>query len=117
MLSTQYIETSVTSVGDDKGGLKGTGQMGSVMSESTEIAHAVSKSMLRRYRPDSKFFANNYCHMHIPEGATPKDGPSAGITMITSMVSHCVGVCHVYVLTCEDSEDKLCFGVQSGGAM
>ena len=71
-----------------KGELMLTGQMGDVMKESSQIAfnwarrYAVEKGI-----KEAKWFEDNIVHLHIPEGATPKDGPSAGITMATTFVS------------------------------
>ncbi|MBI9099517.1 MAG: endopeptidase La [Spirochaetaceae bacterium] len=70
-----------------KGGLKLTGQMGDVMKESADIALSYVKSICTQYGIESDFFEKNYIHLHIPEGATPKDGPSAGITMATTFLS------------------------------
>lgn len=71
-----------------KGGLILTGQMGDVMKESSQIAFNWSrKFVLDRGAKKSKWFDENIVHLHIPEGATPKDGPSAGITMATTFVS------------------------------
>ena len=71
-----------------KGGLILTGQMGDVMKESSQIAFNWSrKFVLDRGAKKSKWFDENIIHLHIPEGATPKDGPSAGITMATTFVS------------------------------
>lgn len=74
------------------GGLQLTGQMGDVMKESAQIAF----NWARRYLiangiKDAKWFDENTVHLHIPEGATPKDGPSAGITMATTFVSLLTG--------------------------
>ena len=71
-----------------KAGLVLTGQMGDVMKESSQIAFDWSrKFVLERGVKDAKWFEDNIVHLHIPEGATPKDGPSAGITMATTFVS------------------------------
>lgn len=71
-----------------KGGLILTGQMGDVMKESSQIAfNWARKFVLDRGTKKSKWFDENIIHLHIPEGATPKDGPSAGITMATTFVS------------------------------
>lgn len=71
-----------------KGGLILTGQMGDVMKESSQIAfNWAKKFVLDRGSKKSKWFDENIIHLHIPEGATPKDGPSAGITMATTFVS------------------------------
>ncbi len=71
-----------------KGGLILTGQMGDVMKESSQIAfNWARKYILDRGTKKAKWFEENTVHLHIPEGATPKDGPSAGITMATTFVS------------------------------
>ena len=71
-----------------KSGLVLTGQMGDVMKESSQIAFDwARKFVLDRGVKDAKWFEENIVHLHIPEGATPKDGPSAGITMATTFVS------------------------------
>ena len=71
-----------------KGGLVLTGQMGDVMKESSQIAFNWSrKFVLDRKAKKADWFDKNIIHLHIPEGATPKDGPSAGITMATTFVS------------------------------
>ena len=85
--STLYIETTQVEQGEGKGSLVLTGQLGDVMKESAQIAHTVARSILLEKEPDDPFFANSKIHLHVPAGATPKDGPSAGCTMITSMLS------------------------------
>ena len=71
-----------------KTGLVLTGQMGDVMKESSQIAFDwARKFVLERGDKDAKWFEEHIVHLHIPEGATPKDGPSAGITMATTFVS------------------------------
>lgn len=72
---------------DGKGKLIVTGQLGDVMKESTSIALDYVKSNAERYNIDSKFFDNHDIHIHVPEGAVPKDGPSAGVTLTTALVS------------------------------
>ena len=75
-----------------KTGLVLTGQMGDVMKESSQIAFDwARKFVLERGDKDAKWFEENIVHLHIPEGATPKDGPSAGITMATTFVSLLLG--------------------------
>ena len=64
-----------------------TGQLGSVMNESSKIASTVAKRALYVSNPTNDFFSTQSVHMHFPEGATPKDGPSAGVTMATSLMS------------------------------
>ncbi|KDP23383.1 hypothetical protein JCGZ_23216 [Jatropha curcas] len=85
--STLYIETTQIEEGEGKGSLHVTGQLGDVMKESAQIAHTVARSILNEKEPDNSFFANSKLHLHVPAGATPKDGPSAGCTMITSLLS------------------------------
>ncbi len=68
-------------------GFKLTGRLGEVMRESAEIAYSYVISHLKDYGCDLDFFDMAMVHMHVPEGATPKDGPSAGITMATALVS------------------------------
>ncbi|CAL9219763.1 unnamed protein product, partial [Arabidopsis halleri] len=85
--STLYIETTFVEEGEGKGGLHITGQLGDVMKESAEIAHTVARKIMFEKEPENLFFANSKLHLHVPEGATPKDGPSAGCTMITSFLS------------------------------
>jgi Lon-like ATP-dependent protease len=85
--STLYVETSLVEQGEGKGKLQMTGQLGDVMKESATIAHTLSRQILREREPENNFFATASMHLHVPAGATPKDGPSAGCTMITSMLS------------------------------
>ncbi|WP_339656991.1 endopeptidase La [uncultured Maribacter sp.] len=79
-----FIE-SILSKG--KGALTITGNLGKVMKESATIAMEYIKSNAERFGIDSEIFEKYNVHIHVPEGATPKDGPSAGITMLTSLVS------------------------------
>ncbi|KAL4303830.1 hypothetical protein GQ457_10G012720 [Hibiscus cannabinus] len=85
--STLYVETTHVEQGEGKGALHVTGQLGDVMKESAQIAHTLARAILLEKEPDNPFFANTKLHLHVPAGATPKDGPSAGCTMITSMLS------------------------------
>jgi ATP-dependent Lon protease len=80
------LPVEVTSF-EGKGRLIVTGQLGNVMKESTEIALGYVKSNAKKYGIDPKFFESNDIHIHVPEGAVPKDGPSAGITLTTALVS------------------------------
>jgi ATP-dependent Lon protease len=80
-----YIE--VIKIPSEKTEMKLTGQAGSVMKESSEIAWSFLHSAIHKYAPGFTFFEKTQVHMHIPEGATPKDGPSAGITMVTALLS------------------------------
>lgn len=72
---------------DGKGNLIVTGQLGDVMKESTSIALGYVKSNATKYQIDPKFFEKHDIHIHVPEGAVPKDGPSAGVTLTTALVS------------------------------
>ena len=76
-----------------KGGFKLTGQMGDVMKESAAIAYTRARRIVEETDDDQlqKYFDTHIIHLHIPEGATPKDGPSAGITMTTALLSLVMG--------------------------
>ena len=83
--ATLHIEAR--SIFNKNGGLKQTGQLGDVMKESAEIAYSYVRSLLQN-DPDAKeFFEERMIHFHVPAGATPKDGPSAGITMACALTS------------------------------
>jgi len=79
-----YIETSLS---QGKGKLTITGNLGDVMKESTVIALEIIKSRAKNLGLSTAIFDNWNVHVHVPEGAIPKDGPSAGITMVTSLAS------------------------------
>ncbi|KAF7495146.1 Lon protease -like protein [Sarcoptes scabiei] len=106
--STLYIETTVhrkfnptptKSDVDDKasdgkqpenqqlGSFKLTGHLGDVMKESANIALSYSQAFLLKREPSNDFLQRAHIHLHVPEGATPKDGPSAGCTMVTALLS------------------------------
>ncbi|MFA6845899.1 MAG: endopeptidase La [Sphaerochaetaceae bacterium] len=74
-----------------KGELKLTGQLGNVMQESVNIAYTWIKAHAKEHKIDESWFSNNNIHLHVPEGATPKDGPSAGITMTVALYSLVTG--------------------------
>ena len=78
------IESAVTA---GKGRVIKTGSLGDVMQESIQAAMTVSKNIASENNIDKSFFETNDIHIHVPEGATPKDGPSAGITMCTAITS------------------------------
>ena len=71
----------------EKTEMKLTGQAGDVMKESAQIAWTYAHSCNEQYSPGVPFFEKEQVHLHIPEGATPKDGPSAGVTMVTAILS------------------------------
>ncbi|WP_232023576.1 endopeptidase La [Thiomicrorhabdus aquaedulcis] len=68
-------------------GFKLSGQLGEVMQESAGIAYSFISSNLDKYKADPEFFDKAFVHLHVPDGATPKDGPSAGVTMATALLS------------------------------
>ena len=76
---------------EGKGGIVMTGKLGDVMKESAQIAVDYVKAHAHDYHIDPKFFEKNDIHIHVPEGAVPKDGPSAGVTMTTAIVSALTG--------------------------
>ncbi|KAF1913411.1 Lon protease C-terminal proteolytic domain-containing protein [Ampelomyces quisqualis] len=87
--SALYIESIVQNAlsASSHGGLERTGSLRDVMKESTGVAYSYAKSVMARDYPKNKFFEHAKIHLHCPEGATPKDGPSAGITMTSSLLS------------------------------
>ncbi|XP_036377129.1 lon protease homolog, mitochondrial [Megalops cyprinoides] len=92
--STLFIETSLKrpreKQGEDgprEGSLEVTGQLGDVMKESAKIAYTFARAFLMKEQPDNDFLVGSHLHLHVPEGATPKDGPSAGCTIVTALLS------------------------------
>ncbi|KAJ8985626.1 hypothetical protein NQ317_015121 [Molorchus minor] len=88
--STLYIETTtrrLPNTKDVEGSLELTGHLGEVMKESAKIALTVARNFIQKNDPDNKFLHTNHLHLHVPEGATPKDGPSAGCTIVTALLS------------------------------
>ncbi|XP_048197857.1 lon protease homolog, mitochondrial isoform X2 [Perognathus longimembris pacificus] len=91
--STLFIETSLRrpldreGKGDKDGSLEVTGQLGEVMKESARIAYTFARAFLMQHHPANDFLVTSHLHLHVPEGATPKDGPSAGCTIVTALLS------------------------------
>ena len=83
--TTLHIESVPIPTG--QAGFKQTGQLGKVMVESSEIAYSYVRSLMKANSKGIEFFNKNLIHLHVPAGATPKDGPSAGITMACSIYS------------------------------
>jgi ATP-dependent Lon protease len=83
-----FVESSLSK---GKGNLTLTGNLGDVMKESAILALEYLKSQAGELNIDASVFENNNVHVHVPEGAIPKDGPSAGITMVTSIASVLLG--------------------------
>ena len=97
---TLQIEVNVM---PGKGTLQTTGQMGDVMKESAQTALSYVRSIGPEYHVPDDYFEKHDIHLHIPEGAVPKDGPSAGITMATAMLSAAINrkVCATVAMTGE----------------
>ncbi|XP_014598643.1 PREDICTED: lon protease homolog, mitochondrial isoform X1 [Polistes canadensis] len=88
--STLFIETAVrkpVNVNKMEGTCESTGHLGDVMKESIHIAMTVARNFLKQEDPSNTFLYDSHIHLHVPEGATPKDGPSAGVTIATALIS------------------------------
>lgn len=87
--AAMYIESILQSAlkPSSSESLKITGNLKTVMKESSSIAHSYAKSVLANRFPENRFFDHAKIHLHVPEGAVQKDGPSAGVTMATSLLS------------------------------
>ena len=72
---------------DGTGKIELTGSLGDVMKESAKIAHSFVRTLAVEYKIDKDFYKTKDIHIHFPEGAVPKDGPSAGVTMVTAIIS------------------------------
>jgi len=85
------LTLEATIVHHDRRGMKITGQLGKVMQESSEIAYSYITANLARFGADAHAFDKAFVHIHVPEGAVPKDGPSAGCAMATALLSLALG--------------------------
>ncbi|GBL95773.1 Lon protease, mitochondrial [Araneus ventricosus] len=89
--STLFIETTqYKPFSEEKkydGSMQITGHLGDVMKESANIAYSYAKSFMLSHHPEEDFLQKAHLHLHIPEGAVPKDGPSAGCTMVSALLS------------------------------
>ncbi|WP_153797686.1 endopeptidase La [Foetidibacter luteolus] len=83
-----FIETALS---EGKGEVKLTGNLGNVMKESATTAYTYLQSIAKKYDIDPELFSRKSIHVHVPEGAVPKDGPSAGVTMLTALASAFTG--------------------------
>jgi len=83
-----FVEASLS---EGKGDMKLTGNLGNVMKESASTAYTYLQSNAKKYGIDPKVFERKILHVHVPEGAVPKDGPSAGVTMLTAIASAFTG--------------------------
>ena len=79
-------------INDGRGVVTATGSLGDVMQESSKLAVSYVRSIADRYGINKDFYLDKDIHIHAPEGATPKDGPSAGVTMTTALVSALTGL-------------------------
>ena len=85
------LPVEATRVHEKGRGFKLTGKLGEVMRESAEIAYSYISSHMGAYNGHPEYFDQSFIHLHVPEGATPKDGPSAGVTMATALLSLATG--------------------------
>ena len=81
------LQIEATAMKSKSKGFKQTGQLGKVMVESSEIAYSYVMGHLDQYKIPDDYFDSHFIHLHVPAGATPKDGPSAGVTMTTALLS------------------------------
>ena len=81
------LPVEILNIPGGKGNLKLTGSLGKVMQESAETAFSFVRSIAGKYGVEPEFFNTNDFHIHVPDGATPKDGPSAGVTLVTALIS------------------------------
>lgn len=86
-LGGETLQIEATRVHTKSRGFNLTGQLGDVMQESASIAYSYVMANIEKYGGDDSFLEESTVHLHVPDGATPKDGPSAGITMATALIS------------------------------
>ncbi|XP_003373231.1 putative ATP-dependent protease La [Trichinella spiralis] len=92
--STFFIETTTRKSresADKEGSMVITGHLGDVMKESVLIAHTFAKQFVSKHFPDNRFLESAQLHIHVPQGGVPKDGPSAGCTLVSSIISLALG--------------------------
>lgn len=95
--STLYIETAKRKHPDESdkkardGSIELTGHLGQVMKESAVISMTVARNFIKIVDPTNNFLETSHVHLHVPEGATPKDGPSAGVTIVSALLSLALG--------------------------
>ncbi|XP_055351154.1 lon protease homolog, mitochondrial-like [Paramacrobiotus metropolitanus] len=85
-----FVETTLRRPLDQEnkeGSIEVTGHLGDVMKESCRISHTVAKNLLMQHELSNRLLEKGHLHIHVPEGATPKDGPSAGVTIVTALLS------------------------------
>lgn len=85
------LPVEATAVHQKGKGFKLTGKLGDVMKESAEIAYSYISAHIKEFKGSEEYFHNAFIHVHVPEGATPKDGPSAGVTMASALLSLATG--------------------------
>lgn len=85
------IDKAAADPSKEQGSITVTGHLGKVMKESVQIANTFAKIFLTKHFPDNNFLQRGHIHVHVPEGATPKDGPSAGCTIVSALVSLSLG--------------------------
>ena len=85
------LQVEASAVAAKSKGFKQTGQLGDVMVESSELAYSYVRAHLAPFGGETGYFDRHFIHLHVPAGATPKDGPSAGITMATALISVATG--------------------------
>jgi len=81
------LSVEASEILENRRGFRLTGRLGDVMQESAQIAYSFATSNVEQFGAPVDYFDQREIHLHVPEGATPKDGPSAGVTMATALLS------------------------------